>query len=58
MRVTTAFKHLLRLPGIHVRTVTLEPTRLVVEVALRRRRLLENEITHFRDLGEKVAAEP
>ncbi len=39
MRVTTAFKHLLRLPGVHVRTVAFEPGRVIVGVALRRRRL-------------------
>lgn len=39
MRVTTAFKHLLRLPGVHVRAVRFEPGRVVVEVGLRRRRL-------------------
>ncbi|MGH2801360.1 MAG: ISL3 family transposase, partial [Thermoleophilaceae bacterium] len=39
MRVTTAFKHLLRLPGVHVRAVGFEPGRVVVSVVLRRRRL-------------------
>lgn len=40
MRVTAAFKHLLRLPGIHVRSVAFEATLVVVTVALRRRRLV------------------
>ncbi len=39
MRVSTAFKHLLRLPGVHVRAVAFEPERVVVTVVLRRRRL-------------------
>ena len=39
MRVTTAFSRLLCLPGVHVRKVVFEPDRVVVEVALRRRRL-------------------
>ncbi|MGH2713886.1 MAG: ISL3 family transposase, partial [Thermoleophilaceae bacterium] len=39
MRVTSAFKHLLRLPGVHVRAVGFEPGRVVVSVVLRRRRL-------------------
>jgi hypothetical protein len=39
VRVTTAFNHLLRLPGASVRGVRFEPDRVVVTVALRRRRL-------------------
>ena len=39
MRVTTAFKRLLGLPGINVTAVALEPDRVVVDVTLRRRRL-------------------
>ena len=39
MRVTTAFSRLLRLPGVWVRKVRFEPDGVVVEVALRRRRL-------------------
>lgn len=39
MRVTTAFKRLLRLPGIAVGAVAFEPARVVVDVTLRRRRL-------------------
>ena len=39
MRVTTAFKRLLRLPGINVTAVAFEPARVVVDVTLRRRRL-------------------
>lgn len=39
MRVTTAFCRLLRLPGIWVRQVAFEEHRVVVTVALRRRRL-------------------
>ena len=35
----TAFSRLLCLPGVHVRKVVFEPDRVVVEVALRRRRL-------------------
>ena len=40
MRVTAAFSRLLRLPGVWVRKVRFEPDRVVVEVALRRRRLV------------------
>jgi transposase len=40
VRVTTAFSRLLRLPGVWVRKVRFEPDRVVVEVALRRRRLV------------------
>jgi len=40
VRVTTAFSRLLRLPGVHVRHVAFEPAKVVVTVALRRRRLL------------------
>ena len=40
MRVTTAFSRLLRLPEVRVRKVRFEPDRVIVEVALRRRRLL------------------
>lgn len=40
MRVTTAFKHLLRLPGVNVRDVAFKKSRVVVTVALRRRRLV------------------
>ena len=39
MRVSTAFSRLLRLPGVWVRSVNFEPDRVVVVVALRRRRL-------------------
>ena len=39
MRVTAAFSRLLRLSGVWVRAVRFEPGRVVVEVALRRRRL-------------------
>jgi hypothetical protein len=39
MRVSTAFSRLLRLPGVWVRSVDFEPDRVVVVVALRRRRL-------------------
>jgi transposase len=39
VRVTTAFSRLLRLPGVWVRQVRFEPDRVVVEVALKRRRL-------------------
>lgn len=39
MRVTAAFSRLLRLRGVWVRAVRFEPGRVVVEVALRRRRL-------------------
>jgi transposase len=39
MRVTTAFSRLLDLPGVWVRKVRFEPDRVVVTVALRRRRL-------------------
>ncbi len=40
MRVTTAFSRLLHLTGVWVRQVHFEPDRVVVEVALKRRRLL------------------
>jgi transposase len=40
VRVTTAFSRLLRLPGVWVRKVRFEPDRVIVEVALRRRRLI------------------
>ena len=39
MRVTSAFSRLLDLPGIWVRAVAFEPDRIVITVALRRRRL-------------------
>jgi len=40
VRVTTAFKHLLRLPGVNVRAVVFDKDRVIVTVALRRRRLV------------------
>lgn len=40
LRVTTAFKHLLRLPGVNVRGVDFLADRVVVTVALRRRKLV------------------
>ena len=40
MRVNAAFSRLLRLDGVWVRDVQFEEDRVVVEVALRRRRLL------------------
>jgi transposase len=40
VRVTTAFSRLLRLPGVWVRAVRLDPDRVIVEVALRRERLV------------------
>jgi transposase len=40
VRVTAAFSRLLRLEGVHVRDVVFEPERVVVEVGLRRRRLV------------------
>jgi transposase len=40
VRVTTAFSRLLRLPGVWVRQVRFEPDRVIVEVALKRRRLI------------------
>ncbi len=39
MRVTSAFSRLLDLPGVWVRSVSFEPDRVCVSVALRRRRL-------------------
>ena len=39
MRVTAAFSRLLRLPGVWVRGVVFEPDRVVVTVALRRKKL-------------------
>jgi len=40
VRVTSAFSRLLRLPEVWVRKVRFEPDRVIVEVALRRRRLV------------------
>lgn len=40
MRVTTAFKRLLRLDGVHVTDVEFHPARIAVTVALKRRRLV------------------
>jgi transposase len=40
VRVTASFSRLLRLPGVHVRAVCFAPDRVVVRVALRRRRLV------------------
>ena len=40
MRVTSAFSRLLDLPGVWVRSVSFEPDRVLVTVALRRRRLV------------------
>jgi len=40
VRITAAFSRLLRLPGVWVRSVSFEPDRVVVVVALRRRRLV------------------
>ena len=40
MRVTAAFFRLLRLPGVWVKKVRFEPGRVVVTVALRRKRLI------------------
>lgn len=40
MRVTTAFCRLLRLDGVRVTSVLFEADRVVVGVALRRRRLM------------------
>lgn len=39
MRVTSAFSRLVRLPGVWVKKVRFQPDRVIVEVALRRRRL-------------------
>jgi transposase len=39
VRVTSAFSRLVRLPGVWVKKVRFQPDRVVVEVALRRRRL-------------------
>jgi transposase len=39
VRVSSAFSRLVRLPGVWVRNVRFEPDRVIVEVALRRRRL-------------------
>jgi len=40
VRVTAAFSRLLRLSGVHVRDVRFCPDRVIVEVTLRRRRLV------------------
>lgn len=45
MRVTTAFNRLLSLPGVSVTEVCFEDEQLVVDVALRRRRLQCPECT-------------
>ena len=39
MRVSSAFSRLVRLPGVWVKKVRFQPDRVIVEVALRRRRL-------------------
>jgi transposase len=39
VRVTSAFSRLVRLPGVWVKKVRFQPDRVVIEVALRRRRL-------------------
>src|SRR5213078_3152827 len=39
VRVSSAFSRLVRLPGVWVKDVRFQPDRVVVEVALRRRRL-------------------
>jgi transposase len=39
VRVTSAFSRLVRLPGVWVKKVRFQPDRVIVEVALRRRRL-------------------
>jgi transposase len=39
VRVTSAFSRLVRLPGVRVKEVRFRPDRVIVEVALRRRRL-------------------
>jgi transposase len=46
VRVTTAFSRLLRLPEVWVRKVRFQPDRVIVEVALRRRRLVCPECGH------------
>ena len=40
MRVSAAFSRLLSLPGVRVRKVSFEPGRVVVHVALRRKKLV------------------
>jgi hypothetical protein len=40
VRVTTAFSRLVRLPGVWVKKVRFEPDRVIVEVALRRKKLV------------------
>lgn len=40
MRITAAFSRLLRLRGVHVRSVRFEGDRVIVAVALKRRRLV------------------
>jgi transposase len=46
MRVTTAFKRLLRLEGVNVTAVDFLASMVVVTVALRRRRLVCPHCTH------------
>ena len=46
MRVTTALSRLLRLEGVWIRKVQFAPDRVVVDVALRRRRLICPECEH------------
>ena len=48
MRVTTAFSRLLRLPEVWVRKVRFEPDRVIVEVALQRRRLICPECGYYK----------
>jgi hypothetical protein len=50
MRVSTAFSRLLRLKGVWVKTVRFERDRVVVGVALRRRRLVCPEAATHRKL--------
>jgi len=46
VRVTTALSRLLRLEGVWIRKVQFAPDRVVVDVALRRRRLICPECEH------------
>lgn len=56
MRVCTAFSRLLRLDGVRVRSVSFEPDRVIVSVALRRRRLVCAHCSYSTRARESVQA--
>ncbi len=56
MRVCTAFSRLLCLDGVRVRSVSFEPDRVIVSVALRRRRLVCAHCSYSTRVRESVQA--